>query len=168
MLNLHIPVRGGFHAKVRAASHSPASAEFRSYQSKAVRLDHVLDLLASHVPDSNIIANVEDDGVDFKINPEVEEKLRAAGASQKLIQSVRYMAGAKLPEAEDKELSVSQILHLMEDGAVAKDRLFTLIQQRGVNFRLDRATEERLRQGGANEKLMRAIGDAADHYAATH
>ena len=98
----------------------------------------------------------------------MEEKLRAAGASQKLIESVRYMAGAALPEEESKALSVSQILHLMEGGAVAKDRLFALIQQRGVNFRLDRATEDRLRQGGANEKLMHAMRDAADHYAATH
>jgi hypothetical protein len=78
------------------------------------------------------------------------------------------MAGAESPEAADQSLSVSQILHLMEGGAVAKDRLFTLIQQRGVNFKLDRGTEDRLRQGGANEKLMHAIRDAAGHFAATH
>ena len=106
--------------------------------------------------------------MEVNFNPEVEEKLRAAGASQKLIQSVRYMAGAETPEEESQALSVSQILHLMEGGAVAKDRLFTLIQQRGVNFRLHRSTEDRLRQAGANEKLMRAIRDAADHYATTH
>ena len=113
-------------------------------------------------------SNVENNDVEFKLTSEVEEKLRAAGASQKLIESVRYMAGATLPEEESQALSVSQMLHLMEGGAVAKDRLFTLIQQRGVNFRLDRGTEERLRQGGANEKLMHAIRDACDHYAATH
>jgi hypothetical protein len=78
------------------------------------------------------------------------------------------MAGAESTGAVDEALSVSQILHLMEGGAVAKDRLFTLILQRGVNFRMDRATEERLRQGGANEKLMRAIRNACDHYAANH
>ncbi|MGO8814622.1 MAG: hypothetical protein ACLQVG_08120 [Terriglobia bacterium] len=50
----------------------------------------------------------------------------------------------------------------------AKARLFTLIRQHGVNFRLDRAAEDRLRAGGANEKLMRAIRDASDRYASTH
>ena len=158
----------GAPPKLLAAIRNPAAPEFRTYQSSAVRLDQVLELLASHVQESNIIANVEDNGVDFKLTPEVEEKLRAAGASQKLIESVRYMAGATSSEAADQALSVSQILHLMEGGAVTKDRLFTLIQQRGVNFKLDRATEERLRQGGANEKLMHAIRDAADHYTATH
>jgi hypothetical protein len=50
----------------------------------------------------------------------------------------------------------------------AKARLFTLIQQHGVSFRLDHATDDRLRAGGANEKLMRAIHDASDRYATTH
>lgn len=158
----------GAEPKLLAAIHNPAAPEFRSFQSSAVRLDQVLELLHSQAPESNIIAKIEDNGVNFEVNPEVEEKLRAAGASQKLIESVRYMAGAKVSEADAQALSLSQIMHLLEGGAVAKDRLFTLVQQRGVSFRLDRAAEDRLRQGGANEKLMLAIRDAADHYAATH
>jgi hypothetical protein len=158
----------GAEPKLLAAIHNPAAVEFRGYQSNAVKLDQVLELLHAHVEESDIIANIEDNGVNFQVNPEVEEKLRAAGASQKLIQSLRYMAGANVSEAEAKSLSLSQILHLLEGSAVAKDRLFALVQQRGVNFRLDRATEDRLRAAGANEKLMRAIRDAADQYATTH
>jgi hypothetical protein len=158
----------GAEPKLLAAIHNPAAPQFRSYETHAVKLDQVMSLLQSHVPESDIIANVDDNGVSFEVNPEVEEKLRAAGASQELIQSIRYMAGAKVSDADSKALSLSQILHLLEGGAVAKERLFTLVQQRGVSFRLDRATEDRLRQGGANEKLMLAIRDAADQYAATH
>ena len=51
---------------------------------------------------------------------------------------------------------------------MAKDRIFTLVEQRGVSFRLDRATEDRLRQAGANEKLMHAIRDASDRFSTTH
>jgi len=158
----------GAEPKLLVAIHNPAAAEFRSYQSHAVRLDQVLGLLQAHVPESTIMASVEDNGVTFQVTPEVEEKLRQAGASQKLIQSVRYMAGADVADAEAKALSLSQIRHLLENGVVSKDRVFTLVQQRGVNFRLDRPTENLLRESGANEKLMRAIRDAADQYATTH
>ena len=51
---------------------------------------------------------------------------------------------------------------------MARDKLFALIQQRGVNFKLDRGTEERLRQGEASEKLLHAIRDASDRYSSTH
>jgi hypothetical protein len=158
----------GAQPKLLTAVHNPAAPELRDYQSTAVKLNQVLDLLKSHVPEANIIASVEDNGVNFPFNPETEEKLRSAGASQKLIESVRYMAGSKTPEAESQALSVSQILHLLEGGQVGRDRVFTLVQERGISFRLDRATEDRLRAAGANEKLMRAIHDASDRYAATH
>ena len=158
----------GAEPKLLAAIHNPAAMEFRGYESDAVKLDQVLELPQAHVPESNIIAKIEDNGVDFQVNPEVEEKLRAAGATQKLIQSVRYMGGAKVSDAEAKALSLSQTLHLLEGGAVSRDRLFTLVEQRGVSFRLDRATEDRLRDAGANDKLMRAIRDAADQFATTH
>jgi hypothetical protein len=158
----------GADPKLLAAVHDPAAPEFRKYESSAVRLDQLVSLLQSKVPEPSIIANVEDNGVDFKLTPEVEEKLRAAGASQRLIQSVNYMAGAKESEADTQALSVSQILHLLQGADVSKDRLFTLIQQRGVNFRLDRVTEDRLRAGGANEKLMRAIRDASDKFETSH
>lgn len=158
----------GAEPKLLAAIHNPAAPEFRSYQSGAIKLYQVVELLQSHVPESTIIANVEDNGINFQVSPEVEEKLRGAGASQKLIQSVRYMAGEKVPEAESQALSLSQILHLLQGSSLSKDRLFTLVQQRGVNFRSDRATEDHLRQAGASEKLIRVIREAADRYAATH
>ena len=72
------------------------------------------------------------------------------------------------PPPDSQALSVSQIMHFLQGSEVSKDRLITLIQQHGVNFRLDRATEDRLRAGGANEKLMHAIRDASDRYATTH
>jgi hypothetical protein len=78
------------------------------------------------------------------------------------------MAGAKVSDADSQGLSLSQILHLLQGGDVSRDRVFTLVQQRGITFRLDRATEDRLRANGANEKLMRAIRDASDRYSTTH
>ena len=154
----------GAEPKLLVAIHNPAAPELRSYQSSAVKLDDVLSLLQSQVPEANIIANIEDNGVDFQVSPEVEEKLRSAGATQKLIESARYMAGARLSPGDSQALSVSQILHLLQGSDVSKDRIFILIQQHGVNFQLDRAAEDRLRAGGANEKLMRAIRDACDRY----
>ena len=158
----------GAEPKLLLAVHNPAAPELRAYGSKKIKLDQLLHLLQSHLDEEQIIAEMEAAGVDFPISPEVEEKLRAAGASQKLIESARYMAGGKSSAADAKALSLSQLLHLLGDGSVPRDRLFDAVQQRGVSFRLDRPTEDRLRNAGANEKLMRVIRDAADQYATTH
>ncbi len=158
----------GAEPKLLAAIHNPAAPEFRDYQTDAVKLDQVLNLLRAHVPESKIIASMEDPGINFHVTPEVEEKLRSAGATQKLIESARYMSGARLSAADTKALSLSQILHLLEGGAVPKERVFALVQQHGVSFRLDRATQDRLHDAGANEKLMQAIRNASNQYAMTH
>lgn len=158
----------GAEPKLLAAIHNPIAPQFQNYQSKTVKLDQVLNLLKARTPEASIIANVEDNGVDFPLNPDIEEKLRAAGASQELIQRIGYMAGAKVSDADSQGLSLSQIVHLLQGGDVSRDRVFTLVQQRGITFRLDRATEDRLRANGANEKLMRAIQDASDRYSTTH
>jgi hypothetical protein len=147
--------------------HDPASPEYAKYATKTVRLDELLKLLRSGLPQESVAAAVEDEGVDFEYNSSVEEKLRDAGATQKLIETVRYMAGSEVSGVEAKALSVSQIVHLLQ-GGVDKNRVFDLVQQRGVSFRLDNPTEQKLRDAGANEKLMRAIRSAAEKYETSH
>jgi ribosomal protein S16 len=105
--------------------------------------------------------------------PALGDLLHAGVNMDRLIQlvvecGVHFQPSARLSAADTEALSLSQILHLLEGGAVPKDRVFTLVQQRGVSFRLDRATEDRLHDAGANEKLMQAIRDASNQYAMTH
>jgi len=158
----------GAEPKLLAAIHNPSAPEFRDYSTHAVKLAALLELLRNRTLEQKIISSIEDNGVGFQFTPEVEEKLRAAGASQKLIQTVRYMTGTEATGPDAKALSLAQIMQLLQGGVVQKDRIFDLVQQRGVSFRLDRATEDRLRNAGASEKLMRAIREAADNYATRH
>jgi hypothetical protein len=158
----------GAEPKLLAAIHNPAAPEFREYSTHAIKLDALLELLRDSVSEQKIISSIEDNGVGFQFTPAVEEKLRAAGASQKVIQTVRYMTGAEATGADAKALSLAQIMQLLQGGAVQKNRIFDLVEQRGVSFRMDRTAEDRLREAGANEKLMRAIREAADSYATRH
>jgi hypothetical protein len=50
---------------------------------------------------------------------------------------------------------------------VDKNRVFELVRQRGLGFRLDNQLEQQLREAGASEKLMLAIRKASDDYAAS-
>jgi hypothetical protein len=158
----------GAEPKLLAAIHNPAAPEFREYSTHAIKLDALLELLRASVSEEKIISSLEDNGVGFQFNPAVEEKLRAAGASQKVIQTVRYMTGTQATGADARALSLAQIMQLLQGGAVQKNRIFDLVEQRGVSFRMDRTAEDRLREAGANEKLMRAIREAADSYATRH
>jgi hypothetical protein len=66
-----------------------------------------------------------------------------------------------------KSLGLEEIIDLLK-GAVPNDRVVQLVGQRGVSFHLDNQIEQKLREAGANEKLMLAIRKASDDYAASH
>jgi hypothetical protein len=154
----------GASAKLITAINDPTSPELAEYASPAVRLDQLVTLLRSGVPEDTLIADVEDHGVGFALTPEVERQLREAGATGALIRAIRFMSGAG---TSSKALNAPEIIDLLK-GGVDNNRIFGLVQQHGVNFRLDIATEQRLREAGANEKLMMAIRAAAQQYERTH
>ncbi|MBI4166973.1 MAG: hypothetical protein HY508_14700 [Acidobacteria bacterium] len=154
----------GASAKLITAIHDPTSPELAEYTSPAVRLEQLLTLLRSGIPEDTIIADVEDHGVSFALTPEAEQQIRGAGGTGALIRTIRFMSGGG---TSSKALNALEIIDLLK-GGVESNRIFALVQQHGVNFRLDVATEQKLREAGANEKLMMAIRAAAQQYERTH
>jgi hypothetical protein len=126
-----------------------------------------MTMLQVGMSQEQVIQEVENRGVSFEFTAENDQKLRAAGAGDKLIDAIHYMAGDESALTRPRGLRVSEIVELLE-GGVDTNRIFELVRQRGVSFRLDSETEVRFRGAGANEKLMRAIRTAGENYAASH
>ena len=63
-------------------------------------------------------------------------------------------------EVHSKSLQVDDITELLS-GGVPEARLVQLVKERGVGFPLNAETELKLRQAGATDTLMQAIGQAA-------
>lgn len=63
-------------------------------------------------------------------------------------------------EVHSKALQVDDIAELLS-GGVAEARLIQLVKERGVGFALDGEAELKLRQAGARDTLIQAIGQAA-------
>jgi hypothetical protein len=157
----------GAEDRLTLAIRNPTAPEFAEYQSKGLRSDEITQLLRSGLPQDWIVNEVEDRGVSFTYNDALGQKLREAGANEKLLAAVRYMAGEESVASASKGLRAEEIIDLLK-GGVDKNRVFDLVRQRGVSFRLDNQIEQKLREAGANEKLMLAIRKASDDYAASH
>lgn len=153
--------------KLIEAIRSPTAPEFAEYQSRGLRTQELMTMLQVGMSQEQVIQEVENRGVSFEFTAENDQKLRAAGAGDKLIDAIHYMAGDESALTRPRGLRVSEIVELLE-GGVDTNRIFELVRQRGVSFRLDSETEVRFRGAGANEKLMRAIRTAAENYAAPH
>lgn len=156
----------GAEKKLIEAIRNPTLPEFAEYQSRGLRTQELRTMLQVGMSQDQVIQEVENRGVSFEFTSENDQKLRAAGAGDKLIDAIRYMAGAESVLARSPGLRVWEIIDLLE-GGVESNRIFELVRKRGVSFRLDAETELKLLAAGANEKLMRGIRTAADGYAAS-
>jgi formylglycine-generating enzyme required for sulfatase activity len=90
-------------------------------------------------------------GVDFSVTPEVEGRLRAAGADDDLITAIR--------EGKAKPLSETDLIRKLAGGATDK-QLAAQVGAHGVDFSLTPEIEERLRAAGAGDELVGAIRQA--------
>lgn len=90
-------------------------------------------------------------GVDFSLTPEIEERLRAVGADDELIETVRRGMAKPLFEAD--------LLKRLA-GGMENQRLVTLVSRHGVAFSLTPEIEERLKAAGANDELVKAVRKA--------
>jgi hypothetical protein len=150
----------GAAEKLIAAIRNPLAPEFAEYQSEGLRLQEIVEMLRAGVAQEKIIHEVEERGVSFAFTLEAEQQLKFAGGGAQLLEAVRYMAGADDSKPPARGLTIQEIVGLLESG-VDNNRVFNLVQEKGVNFRLDAAAEGELRAAGANAKLLRAIRLAA-------
>jgi len=157
----------GANDRLLLAIRNPIAPEFAEYQAQGIRTQDLLDMLRAGVPQERIVQQVEDRGVNFTFNAEVDQKLRSAGGGDRLLEAVRYMSGAESPGVSSKGLRADEVVRLLENG-VDKNRVFDLVRARGVAFRLDPPVESRLRVAGANEKLIKAIRVASEKFDTSH
>jgi hypothetical protein len=112
------------------------------------------------VASERLIDEVQKNGVHLAWNDDTEQTLREAGATGKLVVAVREMAGVKADKVSPKAMTLPELLELVRAG-VPNNRLITLVQERGVKFRLTPDAERQLRQAGAYEKLILTVREVA-------
>jgi len=153
----------GAEEKVILAVRNPAAPEFAEYEQKGLRSREILEMLKAGLPQDRITEEVENRGVSFRLTSDLDAELREAGAGGKLMEAIRYMAGDTSAGQPSPGLRLEEILDLLKAG-VENNRIFDLVRQRGVSFRLEGKSETALRAAGANEKLVKAIRIAAATY----
>lgn len=141
--------------------HIPAGACSGSRRAKILGIQELTDLLHAGVSNNRLVQLVSDCGVNFPPSPQNEEKLRAAGAEEKLIEAIRNPGGSKAAGVRGKGLGIDEIADLLGAG-VTNDRLVDEVHKRGVNFQLDSEAEKKLRKAGAQDELIKAIRAAGE------
>jgi len=107
--------------------------------------------LAGGMSNKHLVTLVGEYGVDFSLTREIEERLRAVGANDELVEAVR--------KGQAKPLSENDLLKRLAGGMENK-RLAAQVGQYGVELSLTPEIEERLRAAGANDVLVAAIRKA--------
>jgi hypothetical protein len=116
---------------------------------------------------AELIQQIQQRGVSFRMTPAEEQELRAAGARPEVIEAARsnYRAGATVPAVADNNrpavsngppLSKNEIVTTLQGGAPAA-RVEQMVEARGVSFRVTPAIAAEIKRAGGNNSLVGAI-----------
>ncbi len=143
------------------ALNTPVGACLGGGQAKFLTFDDIATLLRAGVTDTRLVKLVGDCGVDFQLTQDTTGTLLKAGATEQLISTIRYPSAARSGEIESRRLRAGEIIDLLH-GGVSNERIVELIKEKGVTFSLNEEIEQRLREGGARDNLLRAIKAMAE------
>ncbi len=145
-----------------------AIGTFAQYKGSPVKKEKLVGVLKSRqLQTREIVAVIKSNGVDFAVNPGIEQELAGAGARPEVIAAAKtnYRAPAVAKGAAEKSKFTGQPL--------AKDAVITLLQNgvtdaqikknvsaRGVNFKPSTADKAELKKAGATVSLI-AMMDAS-------
>lgn len=141
--------------------HTPAGVCSGGGRARVLNLQDVLDLLRAGVSNARLTQLVHDCGVEFRSSPETDQRLRDAGAEETLIEAIRNPMETKPAAARHKGLRATELEELLRAG-VSNDRLIELVRERGVVFQLTGEIEQKLKEAGANRKLLDTIRSTAE------
>jgi TonB family protein len=118
---------------------------------KALTMTQVDDLVESGLDNESIAKVVEERGIDFVPSTAYLEALRAKGAMQALLDTLRA--------ASPSPLSKALLLHSLVSG-MPGDRLTALVARDGIDFKPTSEDLDTLRIAGADDKLCQAVQQA--------
>jgi hypothetical protein len=135
--------------------HTPKGA-CEQGKAKLLTVDSLANLLRTGVSNLRLTTLVLDCGVDFQTTPSIEQRLRDLGAQEGLIHTIKDPLGAEQQGMNSTGFALGELLDLIQQRA-PNDALVELVRSRGVNFELDDATTEKLRQAGATDQLLQVV-----------
>jgi hypothetical protein len=122
-----------------------------------LKKDQVMDLVKAGMESSALVKLIHQHGLDFDVDDDYIQALRAAKAPEPVIQALRAV--------KPQPLSREKVLALVA-GGVPGARAAELIRQRGVSFLADEEYLKTLRLAGADEALVATVREASAKAAA--
>jgi hypothetical protein len=114
----------------------------------------IVKLIELQLGDDAIVAKLQKDGVDFVVDDAAVDRLKKAGASDAVIESVRK-AGQKKPAAA-KAVTYADVLNLLQLGMKESDIIERLGKSPTI-FTLGEAQVDELKKAGATDALLAAM-----------
>lgn len=124
------------------------AAQGLAQSEKPLTVTQVNDLVGSGLDNESIVKVVEERGIDFVPGNAYLEGLRAKGAMQALLDTLRA--------ASPNPLSKALLLHSLASG-MPGDRLAAMVARNGIDFKPTDDDLDTLRIEGADDKLCQAV-----------
>jgi hypothetical protein len=125
---------------------------------KSLGEQELVSLLVLGLDDATIVARVKKGGVAFEASEPTLQKLKAAGASEAVLNAVRETGSAKAAPAAPTADAVTyeQVLQMLTLG-IEEDGVLKRLAKSPTLFTLDARQVEALKKAGASEKLLAAM-----------
>jgi Mg-chelatase subunit ChlD len=123
---------------------------------KPVAEKDLVSLIELEIGDEAIVAKIQKGGLSFKVDDEILERLKEAGASEAVLNAVKEAKPAKPAKAPKAAITYEQVLQLLMLG-VDEDAILARLQKSPTVFTLDASQTEELTKAGASEKLLAAM-----------
>jgi Mg-chelatase subunit ChlD len=124
---------------------------------KPLAEDDLAKLIELKIDDAAVIAKIQKAGVAFRVDEEVLKRLKAAGASEALLEAIKESSAKKTSPA-GKAITYQDVIQLLE---LKLDEDAILKRLAGTTFTLSAAQEAALKQAGASDRLVAAMKGGA-------
>ena len=159
-VSIHALDKFGQNYRATFVLHIP-TGECEHAKAKLMTADDLGSLLRVGVSNARLTQLVLDCGVSFQLTPSVEDRLRAEGAQDGLIQTIADPLKAEQQGLGSKGLNFEDLVNLLEERTPSEE-LLELVRTRGINFPVNANTEAELRHAGATEALLQAVREQAN------
>ncbi|MBI3469002.1 MAG: hypothetical protein HY000_38860 [Planctomycetes bacterium] len=126
---------------------------------KPLAEQELVSLLSLGLDEATVIARIKKGGLAFELNDAVQQKLKAAGASDGVLQAVRDTAQTKPAASGAAAVTYDQVMQMLSLG-IDEAGILRRLAASPTTFVLSPEQVQALKQAGATDKMIAAMQGA--------
>jgi Mg-chelatase subunit ChlD len=133
-----------------------ALASYGQAPAKPLAEQDLVSLLGLGFDDATVVARIKKTGLAFELNDAIQQKLKAAGASEAVLQAIREAGQAKPAAVGPNAVTYDQVMQMLSLG-IDEEGILRRLAASPTIFTLSPQEVAALKQAGATDKVVSAM-----------